>query len=795
MAALSVWAVSWSAVIWMVSISYAQNSNANFPSINGHGNFVVGEEKSLTCFIVVPLSQASTSLQWSKVGVGNLLSTALDPLTHVSLVTIRRQYKFTVQVSDNGGRYRCTANLPSGPVYTDWVVYVYRAPDQPVLAGPSSVQVGTSGTWTCVVAGAFRETPIVDWLKSGIPVASTLFSNAETVYNDTATSTVRSNVTSTLTMPISQGTSSFTLTCRAVQHVANTKRNSSISVNVVYAPVVTVSGTGEIATTGSQITLDCSASATPAVTSVTWYKDGVPVNMADSRFSGATPALPSLTIVQVQRTDAGDYVCGATNSIGSSNSSVVPLVVRYRPIITYGQNPVGGVVNSDLQVVCLIDAYPTHTTVFWYRVSTTGSKALINSAANPAKYSGGTASTPSLTIRALASSDEGLYQCAADNDVDRGYGANVRVEIHYPPDTPTVTVNTSGYLEGDPIYLTCQSSGYPAPEYKWYRVGDGQEVGGGQTLTFASAGPGHAGVYRCQVSNTVGNVSAQVTVVVYYRPRAGAVSNVTATLQETVTLNCATDANPRPTAYTWTKGGVTVDGGSSSSSQLTVTMSSGDDFGRYDCVATNLYGPSDPIQVFVQQDGATGQSTEDTGLSTATLILIVIICIIILIVIILIVIFCCTTGRCRCQKKDNNVSPSVISHPPPPLLPADDKPLAPIAASPNGHVASGKPPASSAYRSPRNGVGMGVDLGDGAGDHTHPSSHRNGTASLGHGLSISLPGELTPKPHHLPPLGQDGVPEETESARPDKPRKKKRTKRHDRHAGSRGSEPEPDLKV
>ena len=43
------------------------------------------------------------------------------------------------------------------------------------------------------------------------------------------------------------------------------------------------------------------------------------------------------------------------------------------PIITYSQNPVGGVLGSDVTLSCNIDAVPAYTTVLWYRVdSVTG---------------------------------------------------------------------------------------------------------------------------------------------------------------------------------------------------------------------------------------------------------------------------------------------------------------------------------------------------------------------------------------------------------------------------------------
>ena len=54
----------------------------------------------------------------------------------------------------------------------------------------------------------------------------------------------------------------------------------------------------------------------------------------------------------------------------------------------------------------------------------------ISSASNPSKYSGGTTSTPSLTIKSLTTSDAGLYRCKADNNVGRGEGGNLEVQVN-----------------------------------------------------------------------------------------------------------------------------------------------------------------------------------------------------------------------------------------------------------------------------------------------------------------------------------------------------------------------------
>ena len=46
------------------------------------------------------------------------------------------------------------------------------------------------------------------------------------------------------------------------------------------------------------------------------------------------------------------------------------------------------------------------------------------------KYSGGTVLTPALTILSLENSDIGDYYCTADNNVGRGTGPNIQVQVN-----------------------------------------------------------------------------------------------------------------------------------------------------------------------------------------------------------------------------------------------------------------------------------------------------------------------------------------------------------------------------
>ena len=80
---------------------------------------------------------------------------------------------------------------------------------------------------------------------------------------------------------------------------------------------------------GDSTTIKCqSQAARPAVTSVTWTKDQEVIDVTnDAKYSGGTVETPSLTIMSVLKTDAGEYTCQLGNDVGHGNASVTLTVL------------------------------------------------------------------------------------------------------------------------------------------------------------------------------------------------------------------------------------------------------------------------------------------------------------------------------------------------------------------------------------------------------------------------------------------------------------------------------------
>lgn len=76
----------------------------------------------------------------------------------------------------------------------------------------------------------------------------------------------------------------------------------------------------------SQYTINALVDSSPAPVLLTWKKDGQVINVTSqlTKYTGATPTNPDLTIKNISRSDAGLYTLMVQNNIGS-NLNPVPV--------------------------------------------------------------------------------------------------------------------------------------------------------------------------------------------------------------------------------------------------------------------------------------------------------------------------------------------------------------------------------------------------------------------------------------------------------------------------------------
>ena len=68
--------------------------------------------------------------------------------------------------------------------------------------------------------------------------------------------------------------------------------------------------------------------ANPDIDSVTWKKNGSPLDTSGGRYSGGDKTTPTLTIKSAIRSDKGHFVCTMTNQLGTGESAPIHLDVH-----------------------------------------------------------------------------------------------------------------------------------------------------------------------------------------------------------------------------------------------------------------------------------------------------------------------------------------------------------------------------------------------------------------------------------------------------------------------------------
>ncbi|XP_015784302.1 hemicentin-2 [Tetranychus urticae] len=152
---------------------------------------------------------------------------------------------------------------------------------------------------------------------------------------------------------------------------------------------------------GDSVTLDCSPPRGSPEPTVTWKKDGEPMTLASPRFQLTTSG--SLKINDIHPTDRGIYICVASSSVGSRESTPASLVVLVKPYFIKLPNNITVAESSSIELECKVDGDPVPL-ITWIKKD--GQLPSQRSTIGPDK---------TLSIINVTSEDEGVYTCEAGN--------------------------------------------------------------------------------------------------------------------------------------------------------------------------------------------------------------------------------------------------------------------------------------------------------------------------------------------------------------------------------------------
>ncbi|XP_042332175.1 roundabout homolog 3 isoform X5 [Sceloporus undulatus] len=467
-----------------------------------------------------------------------------------------------------------------------------------IIEHPSDLIVskGEPATLNCKAEG--RPTPIVEWYKDGERV--------ETDKEDPRSHRMLLPSGSLFFLRIVHGRRSKpdegVYVCVARNYLGEAvSRNASLEVAILrddfrQAPSDVVVAAGEPAV------MECIPPRGHPEPTISWKKNNIRISDKDERI---TIRGGKLMMSNTRKSDAGMYICVATNMVGERDSEPAELVVFERP--TFIKRPINQVVLAEdtVNFQCEVQGDPVPTSR-WRKEEgelPRGRSEVQND--------------NSLHISRVSAEDEGTYTCVAENSVGKSE-ASGSLSVHVGPFLPPQLVTRPRdqiVTQGRTVTFQCETKGNPPPAVFWQKEGSqillfpsqppqamGRfSVSPSGEMTITDVQTSDSGYYMCQAISVAGSILAKALLEVEdvtsdrIPPiiRRGP-TNQTVAIDSTAQLQCHVTGNPLPSIQ-WLKDGERIVGSDPRISlldngMLQITNLQISDSGLYVCIATSSTG-------------------------------------------------------------------------------------------------------------------------------------------------------------------------------------------------------------
>nr|XP_031299304.1 roundabout homolog 3 isoform X4 [Camelus dromedarius] len=374
-------------------------------------------------------------------------------------------------------------------------------------------------------------------------------------------------------------------------------RNASLEVAVLRDDFRQSPGNVVVAV-GEPAVMECVAPRGHPEPSLSWKKDGARLKEEEGRI---TIRGGKLMMSHTLKSDAGMYVCVASNMAGERESGAAKLEVLERP--SFLRRPVNQVVLADAPVdfPCEVQGDPLPR-LYWRKEDgelPTGRYEI--------------RSDHSLWIRHVRADDEGTYTCVAENRVGRAE-ASGSLSVHVPPQLVTQPQDQMA-APGESVAFQCETKGNPPPAIFWQKEGSQALLFPSQSLqptgrfsvsprgqlNITEVQSGDAGYYVCQAVSVAGSILAKALLEVKGASLDGlppiilqGPTNQTLALGSTVWLPCRVTGKPQPSVQ-WKKDGQWLQGDDlqinlMANGTLYIANVQEIHMGSYSCVATSSMG-------------------------------------------------------------------------------------------------------------------------------------------------------------------------------------------------------------
>ncbi|XP_062818352.1 kin of IRRE-like protein 2 isoform X6 [Anolis carolinensis] len=233
---------------------------------------------------------------------------------------------------------------------------------------------------SCRAAGA-KPAAEINWYREGQRQDSAVYSKA--LMDDGK----REVAVSTLLLTPSSRDMGSSFTCRVSNPAAPAGKQTTVTLNVQYPPVVILSVQPQTVPEGGKVSFLCTATSNPEVTGYRWAKGGVPISEANGDSYEATVDQSFFT---------EPVSCEVSNSVGSTNVSTL-VDVHFGPRLVSQPKPLTVDVGSDASFTCTWTGNPP-LTLAWTKK---GSSVQVLSNSN------------TLHLKGVTQEDAGIYVCKA----------------------------------------------------------------------------------------------------------------------------------------------------------------------------------------------------------------------------------------------------------------------------------------------------------------------------------------------------------------------------------------------
>ncbi|XP_056304719.1 neurofascin isoform X2 [Danio aesculapii] len=257
-----------------------------------------------------------------------------------------------------------------------------------------------------------------------------------------------------------------------------------------------------IAMLGEELILECFAAGVPTP-SIKWTKDYEEMSMTGKKLENFNK---TLRIKKIAMDDGGDYICTASNRMGSLDHIIT---VRVKSVPFWLEKPESLVLSRDDggSMVCRADGIP-RPQIQWL----VNGEPISDAPRSPGRQVSG----DTLTFRAVVPDSAAVFQCNASNP----YGyimtnaflavMDMKPRLLGPRDELFKTT------EGNLTLLDCPYFGSPKPVLRWSKGGVGTLEGGrygtlpNGTLEIRNTKLQDQGAYVCVASNVIGRDEKEV---------------------------------------------------------------------------------------------------------------------------------------------------------------------------------------------------------------------------------------------------------------------------------------------